>query len=468
MTVGVSDNAVWVEQNFGECELGDKRRTARLKIMASNMLNCPDQSLPRQNGEWKDVKAAYRLFDNQQVTFEAVCDVHWKQTRNTAPGEFLLICDTSDIDQTRHKATSGLGMLGDGIGRGMQIHSCLMLDANAGQIVGIAGALLRNRSRSRDGETRMERLQRYRESQLWGDLVEEIGPPPAGCKWTYIFDRGGDNFEACLHLVNQGADWVIRVAKFQRNVIVDGGTRVPIKKALSHLRVLGEYELSLRSRPSAKARTVRLEVSVMSVIVPRPVHHSKWVKSTGITEVPMNIVRVRELNAPKGTTPIQWVLMTSWPVETFEQAWKVIEAYEHRWLIEEYHKVLKTGCGVERHSLRTADRLRPLIGLTSVIAIRLLQLKLIGRNQPDTKARGHVPVEWLRCLKLKYPRINMSTITIYDFFRYLAKLGGFLARRHDGEPGWQTIWRGYRRLMQWLEGIRLAGGFVARPSPPSW
>ena len=466
MIVGVSDNGVWVEQNFGECKLGDKRRTARLRTMASNMLNCPDQSLPRQNGEWKDVKAAYRLFDNQQVTFEAVCNVHWKQTRNTAPGEFLLICDTSDIDQTKHKATSGLGMLGDGLGRGMQIHSCVMLDADAEQIVGVAGALLRNRSRSRDGETRMERLKRYRESQLWGDLVEEIGPPPEGCKWSYVFDRGGDNFEAFLHLVKQGADWVIRVAKFQRNVIVDGGKRVPIKKALSKLQVLGEYELSLRSRPSAKARTARLEVSAMSIIVPRPIHHSKWVKSTGITEVPMNIVRVRELKAPKSATPIQWVLMTSWPVETFEQAWKVIEAYEQRWLIEEYHKVLKTGCGVERHSLRTADRLRPLIGLTSVIAIRLLQLKLIGRNQPDTKARGHVPIEWLRCLKLKYPRINMSTITIYDFFRYLAKLGGFLARRHDGEPGWQTIWRGYRRLMQWLEGIRLAGGFVARASPP--
>ena len=171
----------------------------------------------------------------------------------------------------------------------------------------------------------------------------------------------------------------------------------------------------------------------------------------------MNVVVVQEVDAPNGVTPICWILLTSLPTGTFEDALQVIEDYENRWLIEEYHKVLKTGCNLEVHALRTSDRLEPLVGLISVIGVRLFQMKLIGRNQPSVQASTHVPSSWLRCLALVETKLEVATMTVYTFFREIAKLGGFLARKGDGEPGWQTVWRGYQTLQSLLDGMRLAG-----------
>jgi hypothetical protein len=455
--VKVLDNDQWVEKQFGNCQLGNSLRTRRLQKVATQMLAQPEQSLPKQNGLWADVKAAYRLFDNRQVTFDAVAAQHWQQTRRTTPGRYLLISDTTDIDHFSHRATTGLGQLGKGDGRGMQLHNCLVYNCDAQQIEGAAGALIHYRTNVPKRETRMQRLSRIRESELWGSLVDKVGSAPQGSQWIHVFDRGGDNFEAMCHIQLADCDWVIRAAKLNRNVIQENGEMVPLKKALQAARVLGSYELHLRSRPGVKARTAQIEVSVARVTFPRPRHHSKWVKQCGIRELTMQVVVVQEVNALVGVTPIRWVLLTSLAVETFEEAWQVIEDYENRWLVEEYHKVLKTGCSLERHALRTADRLEPLIGVISVIGTRLFQLKLVGRSQKAAKAKTHVPSCWLKCLKLARPKLKLTGMSVYSFFRELAKLGGFLGRKCDGEPGWQTVWHGYRKLQALLDGMRLVG-----------
>lgn len=457
LPVKVLDNDRWIAHQFDACNFGDTRRTARLKKVATNMLCRPEESLPAQNSEWSDLKAAYRFFDCPEVTLGRVAEPHWKQTRLTPSGRYLLISDTTDINHFAHRATEGLGMLGDGVGRGMQLHSCLMFDCEQQQVRGLAGALTYYRKSRPKHETRNQTLARLRESSVWGDLVEDIGSAPAGARWIHVFDRGGDNFEAICHVRLNKCDWIIRAAKLNRKVRTEDGTVATLQDVLDSTRQLGTYELNLRSRPGVAAHTARIEVSVVQVTFPRPRRASQWLKQCGISELPMNVVLVREINAPKGRTPIRWVLLTSLMVDDFEQAWQVIEDYEHRWLIEEYHKVLKSGCSIEAHALRTADRLEPLIGLISVIAIRLLQLKLIGRNQPKVKAAAHVPAEWLRCLQLLKPKIAISGLTVYEFFREIAKCGGFLGRRHDGEPGWQTIWRGLQRIHHLLDGIRLAG-----------
>lgn len=454
----VVSNEEWIEQQFRNCDFGDKRRTERLRNVAEQMLDAPEKSLPQQNTDWADLKAAYRLFDNPNVTFEGVAQPHWTQTRQTKPGRYLLISDTTDIDHFSHKATTGLGMLGGGIGRGMQLHNCLMYDCDQKQIRGAAGALLLYRKFSPEKETRMQRLARRRESEIWGDLVDQVGEAPQGSKWIHVFDRGGDSFEAMCHIRLVGCDWVIRASKLNRNVTTQDKRRVSLKDAIEHAKLLGSYELSLRSRPGVAARTAKIEVSAMTVIYEQPKHSSKWVKQQGIKQLESNVVVVQESDAPEGVTPIRWVLLASCPVKTFADAWQVIEDYENRWLVEEYHKVLKTGCGLEVHALRTAERLERLTALISVIGIRLFQLKLIGRNQPDAKAATHVPASWLRCLKLARPRLKLTGMTVYTFFREVAKLGGFLGRASDGEPGWQTVWRGYRKLQSLLDGIRLVGG----------
>jgi hypothetical protein len=258
------------------------------------------------------------------------------------------------------------------------------------------------------------------------------------------------------HIVARQCDWVIRASKLKRKVLLDSGESVPLDQAIQTATLLGSYQLSLRSRPGQAARVATLNVRTVRVSFPAPATKSRYVKACGIQQIPMNVVIVEEVNASKGVTPIRWVLLTSLPVETLDQAWTVIGYYELRWTIEEYHKVLKTGCGVEQHALRTAARLEPLIALISVVGVRLLQLKTISKHDPDTKARHRVPKLWLQALKLKRPKLAPRDLTVYEFFRELAKLGGFLGRTHDGEPGWQTLWLGHQRLQALIQGIQLA------------
>lgn len=449
------DNMDWVHENFGGCQLGNKLRNKRLAFVATNMLEAPESSLCQQNPEWSDTKAAYELWKRDQVTFDAVAECHWNLTRQTQPGRYLLISDTTDLDHFTHDATNDLGMLGDGKGRGMQLHSCLVVDSTK-LVMGTGGALLFYRKSAPKKETRKQRLSRSRESELWGNLVDKVGPPPAGSQWVHVFDRGGDNYEALCHILQNRCDWVIRAAKLDRKVISAVGVEVKLSEAIEEAKELGSYELNLRSRQGVPARTAKIKVSVTRVTLPRPGMASRYVKDSGIKSIETNLIIVQEVDAPKGVKRVQWVLFTSLPVSTFDQAWQVIEDYETRWLIEEYHKVIKTGCSIERHSLRTRERLEALTGLITVVGVRLLQLKTISKHEPEAKAKNRVPSMWLNALKGLKPKLTVTTMTVYEFFRELAKIGGFLGRTHDGEPGWQTIWRGYKKLHLIVEGMKLA------------
>jgi hypothetical protein len=451
----LQENAEWVQANFGECELGHVKRVKRLATMATNMLEVPEASLPQQNSNWSDLKAAYQLCQRKEVTFDSVASCHWERTKQVPAGRYLVISDTTDIDHYDHQATTGLGMLGDGIGRGMQLHSCLVVESSRGVVEGQAGALFYYRKRKPKNETRVQRLRRSRESELWGKLVDKVGPPPPSSQWIHVFDRGGDNFEALCHLVKNRCDWVIRAAKMSRKIFDQAGNPTNLKEVLKQAKELGTYELELRTRPGQAARTAQIRVSATQITMPTPVRRSKYVKTCGVAQISTNVVIVQEVDAPAGVKPICWVLLTSLPVNTFADARQIISDYERRWLIEEYHKVLKTGCCIERHALRTADRLEALMGLITVIGVRLLQMKTFAKQDPEAKARNRVPSIWLKVLKKICPRLEKVDLTVYQFWRELAKLGGFLGRKHDGEPGWQTIWRGYQKLQLLLQAIQI-------------
>ena len=452
----VMENEEWVHQHFGACEFGDVRRTRRGCQMASMMLQCPEESLPGQSNTWSDLKAAYRWCACEDVTFDAVALPHRTLTQGTGLKRCLLISDTTDIDHTSHPCTRGMSQLGDGLGRGVQLHNCLMVDAATKLVVGNVGSKLNYRQKVSKSESRTARLKRYRESEVWGDVVELVGAPPKGTQWIHIFDRGGDNFEAMCHIIRNNGDWLIRAAKLNRIVQDSEGNERSLGETLSDGRLLGTYELSLRARPGQSARVAKIEVLTYAIQIPQPHFRSRYVKTCGVESIATNVLIVREVRAPKSITPICWILLTSLPVNTFDQAWEAIGFYECRWLIEEYHKVLKTGCGIERHALREASRLEPLIALISVVGVRLLQLKTVSRQTPQQPARDRIPSEWLSALKAIRPRVNTTTLTVYQFFRELAKLGGFLARKHDGEPGWQTVWKGFRKLQNILLGINIA------------
>ena len=444
----------WAQLNFGGCDLGDKRRTKRLVQVAEQIANNPSASLPNQTELWGDLKAAYRLFDCDEVTFEAVSRPHWELTKQSAKGRCLVIGDTTEFNFGKYREIEGIGPTGNGSGQGFLLHNALLVQADSEEIIGIAGQTIhyREKKKSKKRENKSQVLKRKRESQMWGTVIDQIGKPQNDTEYVHVFDRGGDNFEVYCRLLQNDGQWVIRASKMNRYVLVgDSEERMPLKDYLPQLTTLGHYTLSLRARPGQAARDAQIEVRVGRVQIPRPRHVSPWVRSLNQAPIAMNVIEVVEVDAPKGVTPIRWVLFTSLPVETFDDAWTLIEYYEMRWLVEEYHKAIKTGCAAESRQLKAAGRLEAFIGLTSVVAVRLLKLKSLARTNPDVPAQRVVPRVWLQMLKLARKGLNrVHDLSVGQFYREVAKLGGFLGRKSDGDPGWITIWRGWEKLNMYV------------------
>jgi len=462
------DAQVWAKEQFGHCDLKDERRTRRLVEVAAHALCHPSGSLPEQAADMADLKAAYRLFACEDVSFEAIARPHWEQTRRRPPGTYLVLDDTTDVDFGIHRKIRGLGRTGNGGGWGFLLHSALVVAAEGEEIFGLAGQKIRYRKPTPKKENTTQRLNRDRESELWGQVIDLVGEPPQGVRWVHVMDRGADNFEVYCHCQQQRADWVVRVTQKSRKVLTPEGTTLPLRSHLQNLPVAGRYELSLRAhgpKPvrghrkkcvAQPARTATLEVRIGRLQMPFPQHKSPYLRRLAPVPIPMWVVYAREVNPPAGAEPVEWILLTSLPVESFAEAWRVLGYYEKRWLIEEYHKALKTGCRVEDRQLKSKAGLERITALLSTVAVRLLQLKSAARTNPNCPARQVVPPNWIKMLVAARKRSKSAdAMTVTEFYRELAKLGGFLGRKSDGEPGWITIWRGWQKLYLLIRGAEL-------------
>jgi hypothetical protein len=462
MTVTM-DAQIWAEEQFGQCDLKDLRRTRRLTELAASVLCHPSGSLPEQTTNMADLKAAYRLLACGNASFEAIAGPHWEQTRRRPPGRYLVLSDTTELDFGIRRAIPGMGRTGNGGGWGFLLHSALVIGAAGEEVIGLAGQKIRYRKPKPKKENTSQRLKRDRESLLWGQVIDAVGPPPEGVQWVHVMDRGADNFEVYCHCRQQCSGWVVRVTQKQRKVITPDGRKVPLIAHLKTLPVAGSYELRLRARGANRergpqpARTATVEVRFGRLLVPFPKHRSPYLKRFPAEPMAMWVVYAVEVHAPKGVQPIEWILLTSLPVESFDDAWLVLGYYEKRWLIEEWHKALKTGCRVEHRQLKSREGLEATTGLLSVVAVRLLQLKSAARTDPNRPAGRVVPLRWIKMLLAARKRRHGATaMTIGEFYRELAKLGGFLGRKSDGEPGWITIWRGWQKLYLLVHGAELA------------
>lgn len=444
------DVAEWAEANFGTCKLGDARRTRRAVKVAQQMAEHPDGSTPTQCERWADLKAAYRLFECENVTFSALAEPHWRQTRHQARGTVLLIGDTMTTHFGVHRSIEGMEPAENGSGRGFLLHNSLMVEAASGEIIGLAGQELFYRQPAPGKQTSYQRSRRPRESEVWGRVIDLVGPPSENAQYVHVLDRGADNLEVFCHLVQQRSDWVIRAAQLHRAVSDEEGLRTSLSDLVARQPVLGTYELEVRKTHQTSSRMAKLEVRVAQATIPCPRRRTAYLKQTGFEELTQWVVDVREIDAPPGVEPLRWMLWTSLPAKTFNRAWQIIEFYEQRWLIEEFHKAIKTGCRLESRQYATVGRLEAVTGMISVLAVRLVQMKTVARGEPDQPAEQVVPRVWLEMLRVLRNRPHIRTIR--EFFRHLAGLGGFLMRKGDGEPGWITIWRGVDKLLLALRG----------------
>ena len=463
------DAQVWAEEQFGQCDLKDERRTQRLVHVAANALTHPSGSLPEQTTDAADLKAAYRLFGCEDVTFADIVEPHWAETRRRPPGVYLVLNDTTEVDFGIRRKLRGMGPTGNGGGWGFLLHSALLVSGEGEAIFGLAGQKIRYRKPAPKKENSTQRLKRDRESVLWGQVIDQVGPAAEGVRWVHVMDRGADNFEVYCHCRQQQADWVVRVTQKQRGVIVPNGQTMTLNRYLPTLPSCGNYELRLRARaaqpkrghkPARKAqpaRTAKVEVRCGPLRIPFPKQKSPYLKGLHPVPIAMWVVHAVEVDPPKDVEQVEWILLTSLPVAGFDEAWRILEYYEKRWLIEEYHKALKSGCRVESRQLQSKEGLERITALLSVVAVRLLQLKSAARTNPACPARNLVPLHWIKMLLAARKKSKLTVaMTIREFYREVAKLGGFLGRKSDGEPGWITIWRGWQKLYMFIHGAELA------------
>jgi Transposase DNA-binding len=464
----------WAVQNFATIELSDVRRVRRVVTIAEAMATQPGRSIPQLFATPYEVKAAYTLFrqaeatpDTLQAGHRAAVKAEMKQ-----PGVYLLIEDTTTLSWSGKQPIPGLGPVGSGAAglQGFQLHSVLAVRWPVGAaeteasrrpplaVLGVCDQQYEVRTPrpadERKGDSRA-RQQRARESQVWEEAGERIGAAPRtpDLRWVRVCDRGADIYEQLQSCVALGHGFVIRAAQDRAILDPQSGHRADrLFVTARAVAALGEFELELRARPNQPARRARLQVGATAVglCAPRRPGH----RQGSLPPLQCTVVRVWEVDAPAGVVPLEWILLCDVPVTTFAQALECALQYAARWVIEEYHKALKSGLGAERLQLETAAGLMAAIAIMSVVALRLIELRERVRLTPTAPAEeaGLEPLE-LEILRLKSPT---PITTVQAVALAIGRLGGHLNRRSDGLPGWQTLWRGMSILRTLVEGVRLS------------
>lgn len=458
----LTDALDWAASEFTEAELGDRRRCKRLIRVAGALARDPHGTLPQSFEGWSEAKAAYRLLGRPDVCYDRIIGSHLARVQSACnrPGEYLLIEDTTSLDFTSHLAAQDLGRIGDDGGRGLYLHSMLALrverwnEDNEPEVT--VEGLFHQHWWARTGPTigsnrekKKKRFSRPRESQRWAAITEKVGVPPQGCRWTYMADRESDIYEAFEHCRKNDWRFIIRASHPRALSDQDGSVFTRVAKSPE----LGEFTVDLRARPGQAARRARLVVRACTISLRGP-----WRPGGALSPLPISVVEAQELDAPEGVEAIHWVLLTDWPCASFQDAIRVIRTYTRRWLVEEYHKCLKSGTKIEDSQLSAAHNITALLGILAVVAVRLLQTKLQASTLPDEVVLPEsLPQGISAVLGSKFGEPSGGW-TNRSLLVAIARLGGFLARKGDGNPGWLTIWRGWQKLMLLTQGFDLAQG----------
>ena len=443
----------WAEETFGGVLLKDLRRTRRAVMGAERMAENASASLPAQMQRRKGTKALYRLLTEPDVTFQELMQPHYQQTRRqmeTLP-VVLLVQDTTELDDTHHPKTTGLGPIGDDRCRGLLLPTVLAIDPATHQVLGCAHQEPLLRQPAPKGETRAQRRTRDKETDVWSRCVQVIGPARSSTLCVHVADRAADIFELLDSCRQTQTHFVVR-ANQDRRVEMQEETLSHLFAELSVLPAVDERPCDVPASPKRKARSTvwHLAWTHLSRLPPR---HDPRLNQ--LAPMPIWVVRVWEAETPAGEEPWEWILLTSVPVTGCAQAWERVDWYCGRWTVEDSHQCLKTGCRSAERQLHSADRLMRLLGLVSPVAVRLLQLRDPARTTPDLPAAQVIEPEALAIVAARAGQ-SALTLTRSGFWTEVACRGGYQARKSDGPPGWKTLWKGWLHLQTLVEGVHLA------------
>jgi hypothetical protein len=442
----------WVREEFSSINFGDQRLSERFLKVTENLAAQPQSSINQACGDWASVKAAYRLYANEKVEVGSILSSHQAQILKRAHGESIVLAiqDTTSVNFGLSDSILELGMTGsmESLTYGFHSHGTLACDTS-GRPLGLLTQL--NWARKRPDGRPYRDLPYSSEPDRWHETMLEAKRVLPGKKVVMVGDREAELYELWSLAEDEKADYLLRARTTK--VLQDSGNKSV--KAVDHfLKQAPKFAYSIEvprkksakvSRSSRDARIAEVEVYFERVRIKKPSYAPISVKNK---ELQVSMIYVTEKNNSTDEK-IEWLLMTTLPVEDVESAKEKIRWYGYRWRIEMFHKVLKSGCKVESARLGSMDRLEKYLAVMSIVAWRILWLMYETRRRPEalcTEILSKSEYQALYCKTHRTRILPNKVPTLAEATMWIAKLGGFLGRKHDGFPGSTVIWRGWQRL----------------------
>ena len=432
----------WVQGELGSINLGDERLNKRSMKLLERLASKPTASIPAACGGWCETIAAYRFLGQESLEWHNILQPHIDCTLKRSQHHSVVLClqDTTELD-FNGQLIEGLGPLSYEAQRGMYLHPTYAVTPDRLPL-GVMDAWMWSRElKSTDGNR-----PGICESIRWlegYERVSEVAQMHRETRWVYVADREADILKLMqrAHALGNPADWLIR-SKHNRKLTKDDAK---LWEQVEQEAVLGEITFYLPPRPGRQGRNVTQQLRCKRVQLADG--------QNGTFEV--IALLAREIESPQGEKPLEWRLLTNRDAPTLEAAAELIDWYRCRWEIEVFFNILKNGCKVEALQLSTVKRIELALAFYLIVAWRIGYLMRLGRACPDMDCetvfdREEWQAAWIvarKPLPDKPPSLN-------EVIRVIACFGGFLGRKHDGEPGSKTLWVGLQRVMDFATGIR--------------
>jgi len=445
----------WAEAELQTIDMGDKRLDQRAKLLLSRVGDKPTVSLPAACNGWSETKAAYRLLDNRSVTAEKILKPHRECTLKRLEGESLVLCieDTSELDYTDKSDIDGLGPLNYENRQGLYLHPMLAVTPDR-----LCHGVLNWRTVVREpgslGEEKDQRPIEEKESFRWLEgyrVACGLSDKHPDTVYVYTADREADIYEMYADLDRRNTQGEacaeVLVRSNHDRLLATGGK---LWATVAKTAVLGEIAFDMPHANNREGRSIVQTIRATRVVLKGP-----YRQGNRLPDVELTAVLAREKDPPKGEQAIEWILLTSRPAQTLEQALEILQWYLCRWQVEIYFKILKSGCKVEELQLERLTRLEPALAFYMMVAWRVLYLTLLGRACPELPCEVVFGEQEWKAVFIVYKKQKPpeQPPTLDAMIKMVSSYGGFLNRKHDGFPGPKTIWIGMQRCRDFALAI---------------
>ena len=431
----------------------DARLEKRLDRIIDQLQPKLGASVPQASGNYHQAKAVYRFWDNKKVTTEGILSepIRVCKSKCLQAEVVLSIQDTSDLDFSNLRRTSGLGYLEQKYLLGIKLHTAIAVNGN-GLPLGILKEHYWERPLEEYGKKKDRKKKDIteKESYRWVEFQNALNKELQEVKQLiHICDREGDIYEFLSAERSSNQHILLRIV--QDRIISDDTHR--IKTYLNSLPLMGRTIVSVGRNGSEAPREAELELRYGKVKIQCPLTQKKSSKSQ---EIELTVIKAKELDESV-SNPIEWYLATDLPVASTTDVEQCLRYYSYRWLIERFHYILKSGCKIEDLQLERSNRLENAVATYTILAMRILELTYLSRIQPELNADTVLSQDEIFLLKKKYSkRVTQKDLLLSEAIILIAMLGGFMGRKSDGMPGVMTIWRGMFALEMMIEGLNLA------------